>query len=152
MKSKRHKKILELISDFSIETQEDLQKRLTENGFFVTQATVSRDIKELRLIKVQSGSGKYQYSVTFKEDNADMSLKFHSIFIQSVISIDFAGNIVVIKCYTGMANAACASLDSIHWSGVVGTLAGDDTIFIVMRDSKNASEFVTHISKLLEKK
>lgn len=150
MKSKRHAKILELIVELEIDTQEELLKRLNENGFKVTQATVSRDIKELRLIKVQSGSGGYKYSTNSSKENVDMSFKFHAVFSESVNNIDFAENIVVIHCYVGMANAACAALDSIHWDGVVGTIAGDDTIFCVMRDKQNAATFAEQLCKLIK--
>lgn len=149
MKSKRHAKILELISEHDVETQEELLGMLNENGFKVTQATVSRDIKELRLIKVQSTGKGYKYSVGSTRDSVDMSFKFHAVFAESVLQIDFAENMVVIKCYVGMANAACAALDSIQWKGVVGTIAGDDTILCVMRDTKSAIEFVRQLKKLL---
>lgn len=148
MKSKRHAKILELIGECEIDTQEELLGRLNENGFKVTQATVSRDIKELRLIKVQSAAGAYKYSTNSVRENVDMSFKFHAVFSESVNSIAFAENMVVIKCFPGMANAACAALDSIHWEGVVGTLAGDDTIFCVMRSKGDAASFTEQLSKL----
>lgn len=150
MKSKRHAKILELIGTFEIDTQEELLKRLNENGLKVTQATVSRDIKELRLVKVQSGDGGYKYSVNSAKESLDMSFKFHSVFTESVNSIDYAENLVVIKCYVGMANAACAALDSIEWKGVVGTLAGDDTILCVMRDKQGAMDLVEQLNKLFK--
>ena len=151
MKSKRHAKILELISKYTIETQEELLGMLNQEGFSVTQATVSRDIKELRLIKTQAPDGGYRYTTNAKNDMVDMSFKFHAIFAESVNSIDYAGNTIVIKCYHGMANAACAALDSIEWKGVVGTLAGDDTIFILMRDEASATEFVSQLKKLMKK-
>jgi len=151
MKAKRHTKILELIAKHDIDTQEELLRRLTENDFSVTQATVSRDIKELKLIKVQSNQSGYKYSVNTSENKVDISFKFHAVFSESVIKIDYAENMVVIRCYVGMANAACAALDSIHWQGVVGTIAGDDTIFCVMRDKTAAVEFAEQLQKLLEK-
>ena len=152
MKAKRHAKILELISEYEIDTQEELLRRLREQGFDVTQATVSRDIKELRLVKTLSGDGRYRYATGAKESSVDMSFKFHAIFSESVNSVDCAGNIVVIKCYTGMANAACAALDSIHWNGVVGTLAGDDTIFVLIRSEERAIELMSELKNLLNKK
>ena len=152
MKSKRHSKILELISNHSIDTQEELLRKLNDCGFRVTQATVSRDIKELRLIKTQSPDGGYHYTTGSQTNSVDMSFKFHAIFSESVNSVDYAMNTVVVKCYTGMANAACAALDSIHWRGVVGTLAGDDTIFILMRDEAGAEEFVEQLNRLIEQK
>jgi transcriptional regulator of arginine metabolism len=152
MKSKRHTQILELIAQCDIDTQEELLRRLNENGFRVTQATVSRDIKELKLVKVQSAKGGYKYSVNTAGERVDMSFKFHAVFSESVGSIDSAENIVVIHCYVGMANAACAALDSIHWQGVVGTLAGDDTILCVMRDKTSATDFMKQLQKLIDKK
>ncbi|MDR2909502.1 MAG: arginine repressor, partial [Oscillospiraceae bacterium] len=105
MKSKRHAKILELIAEYEIDTQEELLRRLNENDFRVTQATVSRDIKELRLVKVQVGAG-YRYSTNTSRETVDMSFKFHAVFSESVVGVDYAENLVVIKCYVGMANAA----------------------------------------------
>ncbi len=149
MKSKRHTAILGLISEHDIDTQEELLNRLHKLGFSVTQATVSRDIKELRLIKAQSPDGGYHYTTGANAESVDISFKFHAIFSESVLNIDYAGNTIVVKCYTGMANAACAALDSIDWKGVVGTIAGDDTIFILMRDEAGAAEFVQQLSKLI---
>ncbi|MEF9983793.1 MAG: arginine repressor [Oscillospiraceae bacterium] len=152
MKSERHAKILQLILDHSIETQEDLLAKLHEEKIFVTQATVSRDIKELRLAKIQDSDGKYKYVTTAKDNQADISFKFHAIFTESVIEVDYAQNIIVVRCYTGMANAACASLDSIHWKGVVGSLAGDDTIFVLMKDETYAAELANQLKKILKTK
>ncbi len=149
MKMRRHAKILELINLNSVDTQEELLRLLTESNFHVTQATVSRDIKELRLVKTQSPGGGYHYTTGSANSSVDMSFKFHAIFTESVNSVDYAMNTVVVKCYTGMANAACAALDSIRWKGVVGTLAGDDTIFILMRDQATAAEFVEQLRKML---
>jgi transcriptional regulator of arginine metabolism len=142
--------MLELIGEHEINTQEELLRRLNESGFKVTQATVSRDIKELRLVKVQANGGGYRYATNLAKENADMSFKFRAVFSESVNNVDSAENIVVIKCYVGMANAACAALDSMDWKGVVGTLAGDDTIFCVMRDKPGALELVTHLNKLVK--
>ena len=149
MKARRHAKILELIGGRPIETQEELLSLLRESGFPVTQATVSRDIKELRLVKTLTSDGKYHYTSHTEAPKSEMSDKFMLIFSQSVKEIDSAGNMLVIKCYTGMANAACASLDTLHWNGVVGTLAGDDTIFMVMRDDHNARELVMQLRKMM---
>lgn len=149
MKTKRHAKILDLISQHSIDTQEELLKWLHDSGFKVTQATVSRDIKELRLVKTLSGDGKYRYTTGVENKNDNISFKFHAIFKESVQTVDRAMNTVVVKCYTGMANAACATLDSMHWDGVVGTLAGDDTIFVLLRTEEAAAEFVEILKRLL---
>lgn len=148
MKTKRHSKILELISEKDIATQEDLLTYLKKDGFNVTQATVSRDIKELRLVKIMISDGRYRYAQTVSDSNSDISTKY-AVFNQSVKSVDYAGNIVVIKCYTGMANAACAVLDAMNHEGVVGTLAGDDTIFVLMRDEKMAIALVDVIEKMI---
>ncbi len=149
MKAKRHAKILELIGNKHINTQEELQAELGKHGFQVTQATVSRDIKELRLIKSLSNDGSYHYTTHQKEKGSDLSFKFHAIFSESVRGVDYAQNLVVVKCYTGMANAACAALDSIHWEGVVGTIAGDDTILVVMRNETAAEKMIEDLNKLI---
>ena len=118
----------------------------------MTQATVSRDIKELRLIKTLSPNGNYHYTTHGeKGGRVDLSFKFHAIFAEAVNSIGYAQNLVVIKCYTGMANAACAALDSIRWDGLVGTIAGDDTILIIMRDSESAAALVDELYQLLSR-
>ena len=147
MKAKRQAKIIDLISRYDITTQEELLKKLQEEGFAVTQATISRDIKELRLVKTLAPDGKYRYS-TGKNSETDMSGKFHSLFSDSVRSVDCAGNIVAVKCYVGMAQAVCAALDSMHWDGIVGTLAGDDTIFILTRTENTAVNLVGELRKL----
>lgn len=150
MKTRRHAKILELIKEYDIDTQDELLKYLRDSGFDVTQATVSRDIKELRLIKSLSRSGKYKYS-TGSENTSDMSVKFYSLFSDSVISVDSAQNIVVVKTMTGMAQAVCAAMDSMFWQGFVGTLAGDDTIFIVCKDETIAAQVNEEFKKLINK-
>lgn len=148
MKTRRHAKILELISAYTIDTQEELLRRLREDGFDVTQATVSRDIKELRLVKTLSNEGKYKYSVG-KDNTKDYSSKFYSLLADSAVSIDFAGNLLIIKCLTGMAQAVCAAMDTMHWDGVVGTLAGDDTIFIACKSESIAEQFVVELKKMV---
>lgn len=149
MKARRHAKILELINSNAIETQDELLNLLSKSGYPVTQATVSRDIKELRLVKTLNSDGKYHYTTHTAPAKNEMSSKFMLIFSEAVKEIDSAGNMVVIKCFTGMANATCAAMDTLHWSGVVGTLAGDDTIFTVMRDEHAARELVTQLRKML---
>ena len=122
MKTVRQVAILDIIEKQDIETQEDLAEALRQRGIGVTQATVSRDIKELRLVKTLSNDGKYKYS-TGKSESSDISLKFFSLFADSVLSVEFAGNMVALKCMTGMAQAVCAAMDSMQWDGVVATLA-----------------------------
>lgn len=138
MKSKRHEKILELILDHPVDTQEELLRLLKLESYHVTQATVSRDIKDLRLMKTLSPDGRYRYTFTAPERTGGISQRFHAIFGEAVIAVDYAGHTVVVKCHTGMANAACAALDLIQMQGIVGTLAGDDTIFILTRESADA--------------
>ena len=151
MKTKRHAKILEIIHDTPVETQEELLKFLRDAGFDVTQATVSRDIKELRLIKTLAGDGHYRYS-TLKFENDNISAKFHSLFTDAVTNVDYAGNIVVVKCLVGMAQAACAAMDSMHWENVMGTIAGDDTFICITKDENRAIDLVTDLKKLLRSK
>ena len=148
MKTRRHAKILELIKEHDIDTQDELLRHLREEGFDVTQATVSRDIKELRLVKTLSRSGKYKYS-TGSETTNDMSAKFYSLFSDSVLSVEAAMNMLVVKCMTGMAQAVCASMDAMHWQNFVGTLAGEDTIFIVCRSEAAAQEAQEGFRKLM---
>lgn len=149
MKKKRHAKILEIISKYEIETQEDLQNILKEHGFDVTQATISRDIRELKLIKHLSDDGKYVYAVRVVQPVNELELKAYSIFRDSIASVDYAINTVCIKCFTGMAGAACATIDALHWEGVLGTLAGDDTIFVLCRTEDYSKLFIEHLEKLL---
>ena len=149
VKTKRHAKILEIISSYAVDTQEELLGHLKKAGFDVTQATVSRDIKELRLIKTLGSDGRYRYS-TMKQEADGISSKFHSLFSDAVLHIDFAGNIVVIKCHSVMAQAACAAMDSLHWDAVVGTLAGEDTFICLTKDESQAVGLVTELKKLLK--
>lgn len=149
MKKKRQAKILELIKSYDIETQEELQKKLNECGFDVTQATVSRDIKELRLVKELSIHGKYCYSIGKAHHHEKFMNRANGIFTDSIISVDYAINIVVVKCYAGMANAACAAIDAMGWPNVVGTLAGDDTFFMVCRDEEIALSYTEKLRNMV---
>ena len=148
MKTRRHAKILELISERDIDTQDELLRCLRESGFEVTQATVSRDIKELRLVKTNYSEGEYKYSVG-QDHTKNVSSKFFSLFADSVLTVDSANNMVVIRCMTGMAQAICAAMDSIQWKGALGTVAGDDTIFVVCRDDASAKEMEEQLKKLM---
>ena len=123
--------ILKLIASENIETQEELARLLALHGFEVTQATVSRDIKELRLIKVQTGEGRYKYA-TVERAESDMQDRFINLFSNCVISITSAGNIIVIKTLSGCANAAAEAIDTSNFPEIVGTIAGDNTIFMVI--------------------
>ncbi len=147
MKAQRQKILLEIITNEVVETQEELINALLNRGFSVTQATVSRDINELKIVKRPIGGGGYRYAIN-SHNGAALETKFKSIFKESVIMVDFAGNTVVIKCYTGMANAACAALDTMEFDGMVGSLAGDDTIFIVMRTEEDCIRFKESVEKL----
>ncbi|MGN0444075.1 MAG: arginine repressor [Acutalibacteraceae bacterium] len=148
-KNYRQEKILSIIEEFDIGTQEELLDKLNESGFNVTQATVSRDIKALNLIKIQDSTGRYKYSSVKKD--GDSAEKYDAILSHSVISIDFAGNITVVKCYPGMANAACASIDALHFEKSIGSIAGDDTIFILNKTSEAAEELAQTIKKSIKR-
>lgn len=149
MKISRHAKILELIERHEIDTQEELAEELKKSGFNVTQATVSRDIKELRLIKVLTESGKYKYSA-LKEHDTMLSDRLVKIFSESVLSIDYAGNIIVIKTFSGAAGGACEAIDVFDIPEVVGTLAGDDTIFVLVRNIEQAEHVIEKFKKLMK--
>ncbi len=151
MKTKRHQAILDIISSKDIYTQEGLLIELKQNGYDVTQATVSRDIKVLDLVKTLTEGDKYKYSQRLEYNAKKNSIKFKAVFIEAVISVDYAINTVVIKCHVGMANAACAALDAMLMNDVVGTIAGDDTIFILLRSEEAANKFVDKINEFLEK-
>ena len=131
MKTKRHSKIVELINSYDIETQEELAQRLEEGGFAVTQATVSRDIRDLKLSKVVMANGKQKYSLMPKQDR--ISEKYVRILREAFVSMDMAQNILVVKTVSGMAMAAAAALDSMQMSEIVGCIAGDDTIMAAIR-------------------
>ena len=149
MKQNRQAKILELIEAKDIETQEQLLAELQACGFRTTQATISRDIKELRVIKELSGRGVYRYSAAKKQADNSAAHRLNSIFRQCVISCDHAQNIVVIKTMPGMANAACSAIDNLEFDMVIGTLAGDDTAFLLLKDSSSASALCADIRRQL---
>ena len=141
MKSQRHAAIAKLVMNESIETQEDLARMLRSLGYSVTQATVSRDIKEMRLIKILTPEGKYKYATV---DNAESDLqdRFNRIFSSSVLSVNSSGNLIVIKTISGSANAAAEAIDSMKWPDVLGTLAGDNTVFIVVKEGRSVIETI----------
>lgn len=147
MKERRQKLICEIVSNNEVTTQNDLQALLLEKGYQVTQATISRDIRELKLIKNLSNSGQYIYCIP--DVSKDVSHDRHEYIILKglISSIDYALNTVVIKCHNGMAQAVCASIDSMQLSDVVGTIAGDDTIFILMRSEQKALDFVNSFNE-----
>ena len=146
MKSSRHEKILEIINRQPIETQDELLEALSREGCKVTQATISRDIKDLRLVKTLGTDGRYRYTAS-QDNSVDIRSSFSHLLITSVLSIDRAQNIVVVKTLGGMANALCAALDSMGNHAIVGTLAGDDTIFIACRENDDASQLMAYLKQ-----
>ena len=149
MKTKRHSKIVELINAFDIETQEELAQKLEESGFVVTQATVSRDIRDLKLSKVVYGDGKQKYSLMPKQDG--ISEKYVRILKEAFISMDMAQNILVLKTVSGMAMAVAAALDSLQMNEIVGCIAGDDTIMAAIRSVEDTVVVMERIRKLVYK-
>ena len=150
MKSQRQAKIMEIITNRDIETQEHLLQELNKAGFRSTQATISRDIKELRIVKELTSFGTYRYTTASSEVTGTFSSKLNTIFRQCVTRFDYAQNMVVIHTLPGLASAAASAVDAMNISVVVGTLAGDDTVFIVMRDMNAAAAFCGEIQNLLD--
>ena len=149
MKASRHEMISKLVATENIETQEELANRLREHGLSVTQATVSRDIKELRLIKVLTAEGRYKYA-TVEKAEADLQERFIRMFTNCVLSVTSAGNMIVIKTITGSASAAAEAVDSLKWPDILGTIAGDNTIFVAVRDGKSISDMIKKFQKMLK--
>ena len=149
MKSKRQAQILELIREQDIETQNQMMEALAERGIKSTQATLSRDIKELRLVKKLSPNGVYCYATPAQDDSGERDVRLRKIFRECVISFDTAQNIVVIRTLPGLANAAAAALDHMDIKDLVGTIAGDDTAFLAMRDGESAVLFCKEIEEML---
>ncbi|MDE6879851.1 MAG: arginine repressor [Oscillospiraceae bacterium] len=150
MKNDRQTKILEIISQEAIDTQELLQQRLQQQGITCTQATISRDIKQLHLVKEPVGQGRYRYAVSSQHPNLNLADKLHTIFRESVLSIDSAQNIVVIKTMAGLANAAAAAVDSMNIPYLVGSLAGDDTALLVMKATESARSFCGEVHEMMK--
>lgn len=148
MKYSRHSKIIEIIEAKDIETQDELAMELKVSGFQVTQATVSRDIKEMRLIKVLTKDGRYKYA-SIRDKEGVVNDRFLKIFRNSVTSIDFAGNMIVIKTLVGSASAAAVSIDAFNIKEIVGSIAGDDTIFLVVKDTEKIDELINRFKDLL---
>ena len=149
MKGNRHTAILEIITKYSVDTQDGLTERLRERGFEVTQATVSRDIKELRLIKVLTSEGHYKYA-TVEKAESDLQERFIRLFSNCVISITNAGNLIVIKTISGSASVAGEAIDSLKWPEIAGSIAGDNTIFVAIREGKNAAEIIKRFQKMMK--
>ena len=149
MKSQRQAKILEIISNKDVETQEQLLAELQDAGFRGTQATISRDIKELRIVKELTSLGSYRYTTSANELSGTFSARLNTIFRECVVKYDYAQNIVVIHTLPGLASAAATAIDAMSMGTVMGSLAGDDTVMIVMRDTNAAASFCTEIKNLL---
>lgn len=150
MKVNRHAKIVELINKYQIETQEELAERLNQVGFHVTQATVSRDIRDLKLTKVPAENGKQKYAV-LESGNTAMGEKYIRILRDGFVSMDMAQNILVIKTVSGMAMAVGAALDAMKWTELVGCIAGDDTVMCAVRSVDDTILLMKKIKKLLAK-
>jgi transcriptional regulator of arginine metabolism len=149
MKTQRQAKILEIVTTRDVETQEQLLQELQDAGFYSTQATISRDIKELRIVKELTSFGTYRYTTSSKEVSGTFSSRLNTIFRECVTGYDYAQNIVVIHTLPGLASAAGSAVDAMSMSFVLGTLAGDDTVMIVMRDTNSAAAFCSEIKNLL---
>ena len=149
MKRNRQEKMLELISRYEIDTQDELIARLRDCGFEVTQATVSRDIRELKISKMMTGKGSYRY-VLPKQTASGAGQKFSTALIDSIVSVDSACNIVVIKTYPGLANAVAVGIDNLNFSQILGCVAGDDTIMIATRDYESADMICNRLHELLK--
>ncbi|MBO5733987.1 MAG: arginine repressor [Clostridia bacterium] len=150
MKLSRHSKILDLISKFNIDTQEELAKRLSEDGYNVTQATVSRDIKNLKLIKVLDDSGVYKYAQSGAKDANANDKNLNSILVNSVVGVDYALNTVVIKTHAGMAQAVGYVIDNVGFEEILGCVAGDDTILCVTKTEKSAGHLADKINLMVK--
>ena len=148
MKSQRQAKIIEIISTQNVETQEQLLAALQKAGFRATQATISRDIKDLRIVKELTSLGTYRYTTSHNEMESSFSNRLNPIFRECVVNFDYAQNIIVIRTLPGLASAAGSAIDAMNLNTVLGTLAGDDTVMVVMRDNNAAALFCSEIKKL----
>jgi len=148
MKNARQSEILNIIQSKVIDTQEQLLEELRARGFATTQATISRDIKELRLVKELTGSGGYRYVLSERKKSSTSDVRLRNIFKEGVLSVDVAQNIVVVRTMPGLASAACSALDAMDIDGMVGSLAGDDTGILIMRDNSFAQQFNSEVHKL----
>ena len=149
MKSERQERILELIAKYEIETQEDMIRRLREEGYQVTQATVSRDLRQLKLTKTLTSRGTYRYAVSAGRNHVG-NVKLNNAMVDSIIHVDFSGNMVVIKTYPGMAQAVAAGVDALNMQSILGCVAGDDTILLVTRGEDSSSEISERIRELMK--
>jgi len=148
VKNKRHSEIIKIISSYNVETQDDPIKRLNASGYQVTQATISRDIRELKLTKVPAGDNSYKYALPSHDSHKYIS-KYQYIVRETIIAVDYACNMIVLKTLAGMAQAAAAAIDAMGWNEIVGSIAGDDTIFVVMRSEEKAREYTENFRNIL---
>jgi len=149
MKNSRQEKILQLITKYNIDRQEELQAKLKECGFDVTQATISRDIRELGIVKSTGEDGVYKYRVAKSSSLIEISGKFAMILNQAVSKVSCANNLIVVKTYTGMGSAVGAAFDAMELEGVIGTLAGDDTLLIIASDNDSAQRVTEKLNQLI---
>ena len=149
MKSNRHQKIVELVDNYEIETQEELADRLRQEGFQVTQATVSRDIRALKLSKVSCGNGRQKY-VALKQDDTQLNAKYIRVLKDGFVSMDKAQNILVVKTVSGMAMAVAAAIDAMELEEIVGSIAGDDTIMAAVRTNEDTQAVMNKIAEMLK--
>ena len=149
MKIARHSKIIDLINQYDIETQEELAAKLQEAGFAVTQATVSRDIRELKLTKVAGEGGKQKYAPILTKD-LHVSDKYRRVLSEAIVHMEGAGNLLVIKTVSGMAMACGAAIDSISMKGVIGCIAGDDTLLCVVKDASMVTDVINEIHLIIK--
>ncbi|MCJ7855447.1 arginine repressor [Lachnospiraceae bacterium NSJ-143] len=148
MKSARQAKILEIIEENEIETQEELAQKLKDDGFNVTQATISRDIREMKLTKISTDSGRQKYSVINGSD-AELSERLTRVFRDAVVKLDYAQNIIVIKTLNGMGMAVAVAVDNMQSNDILGSIAGDDTVFCVVRTHTQAVDFIQKLSRII---
>lgn len=148
MKKNRHEKIIEIVEKYDVETQDDLIEHLRKMGYEVTQATVSRDIRELKLTKVMGERGSYRYELP-KTTESLGSFKFSHALAESITSVDYAVNTVVVKTFPGMAQAVAVGIDNLHLPVILGCVAGDDTIIIIVRNAEAAADLNTRIKEII---
>ncbi len=150
MKSKRQQEILRLISKYNIDTQEELRQRLAENGFNATQATVSRDMRDLKIIKSSGSDGKYKYVFHEPLSDAKLQTRYAKVLREAVKTVDVAIQLVVVNVYLGMAGAAAVAIDSLSLAGVVGSIAGEDTLIVITKDNASAVEVCDFIKEAIK--
>jgi transcriptional regulator of arginine metabolism len=147
MKARRHQRILDVVRNKPIQTQEELAEELAREGINVTQATISRDIKELRLVKAPMGDGMYRYTVPAERNVDDINRRIERVFVETVVSIEDSGNLIIIKTLEGAAQVVGAILDDLGWPEIVGTLAGDDTVFVAVKPEDLAHDVMSRLNR-----